>query len=245
MKRAGYQGDLSAPKRIIADVLEQEPKNVRARWELYYTQLMALQDVPLTERADILAAVGKEIKELVDEARAQKREGLAHFMIAIYALLHNSFEHSLAEINLAMKEEPYNWEYRYFRGWILGEKGSWDGTEEVSLLGISILEEIRKVSQTAPIAFVPLDNIEFRMALIYSKLGKSHRAQAIQTYEGMRQRLIAEFGHARANKRYAEFCLEMRPNPGAPAGENPPQRQPAAAAPLSNLPSPTPPLPTR
>src|SRR5262249_32296562 len=97
--RNGYIGDTSSAQRLLAAVLEQEPENLEARWQLLFIQTIPLKNMSLYERAEALAALSPEFERLIQAAAKGRQDAFLHYMTAMHAAYYNDYGRALAEID--------------------------------------------------------------------------------------------------------------------------------------------------
>jgi tetratricopeptide (TPR) repeat protein len=183
----GYLGDTSAAERYLAAVLEQQPENLEARWQLLSVQLMPLKNVPLSDRTTALAQLSPEFDRLARIARASKQEAFLHYMTAIHASFYKNYERALAEIDKAVALDGRSVRYLTAKGRLLDERGKWNGSDPDIEAGIDILKAARERLASQPSPFVRDADYEFFLAVALQDMTKPRWPEVVDHY----QRFIA------------------------------------------------------
>ncbi|MGR9072331.1 MAG: hypothetical protein ACU833_04610 [Gammaproteobacteria bacterium] len=243
-----FDNDDSPSQRLYAAILEKDPENPRALWNLAFNRYMDnLANVhSLNRRSDNLIAFGPFVKTVVDHAKKRGEIGFAHFVSASYASYYRNYERAMNEIDLALANDPDSIYYLFHKGNILANKGNWEKNDEEILAGMAIIEQAREKNHPGSDYYIPgADLFYFDLAIHNSQLSTKNAAKTIEYYlrsveinrinersrayawnnlsiayrksgecqkavEASQKALeIADFGAARSNLQYAEFCLEM------------------------------------
>jgi tetratricopeptide (TPR) repeat protein len=185
--KVGYLGDTSAPERYLAAVLEQQPENLEARWQLLSVRLMPLKNVPLSERAAALAALSPEFGRLAKLARTSKQDAFLHYLTAIHAGFYKDYERALAEIDKAVALDRRSVRYLTAKGRLLAERGEWTRSDKEIEAGIVVLQAARELLRAQPSPFVRDADYEFYLAMALEDMTKPRWPDVVEHY----QRFIA------------------------------------------------------
>lgn len=160
-----YSGDLSAAKRRLRAVLEEDPKNLEALWQLTYTNHLARpKNWNLLDRAQHLRQASSQLQEIVKLAHDQGNTAYAHFVKAWEGLAYNAFPQALEEINQALRLEPDSIRYLMLKGRILVAQGDWENRDEAIEEGIKLIQQSWNNSKNHPSPFFKEENYHFRLA---------------------------------------------------------------------------------
>lgn len=183
LSRTGYVGDTSTPERYLKAVLELEPDNLEAQWQLLYMNSLGLIDMPFSKRAGALAALSPEFGRLSALAKKNKQEGLMHLINALHAGYYNAFDRALPEIDRAVAADPESVRFMTWKGRLMGRAGKWSKDNGIAEKGIEALEKARLLSQAHPSVFVREASFDFYLAEAYSNLSPPRWNEVTAHYE--------------------------------------------------------------
>lgn len=179
-----YAGDLSAAKRRLTAVLEDDPDNLEARWQLIFANHVARpKNWDLLDRAYHVAQAGPQLKEIVKLAHNQGQAAFAHFVKAWEGLLYNAFSQALRAIDQALMFEPHSVRYLMLKGRILVEQGDWENRDELIEEGIRLIQQAWSYSMNRPSRYFREENFHFRLAHSIWHLSKPRWNDVIFHYE--------------------------------------------------------------
>lgn len=213
--------DESSVKRLLAAILERDPKNPRASWQLLFYRFPSLRGgaAELLDSAEDLAELGEPVTAISAEARRRGENDFAHFVVARYALAYRNFERAFAELEAAVRLKPDSVMYRYYQGKFLAEKGVWEKDDTTLLAGLAKLEESLADSLEHPSseAFLAPDDYYFEMAWLNNDLQIPRPEKTIEYYQAAirytqnNDQQIAYAWHNMGNTyRNMQRCVEAR-----------------------------------
>ena len=160
-----YSGDLSSAKRRLTAILEEDPTNLEARWQLVYTNHLARpKNWDLLDRSQHLTWSGPQIQKILKLAHEQNKPAFAHYVKAWEGLLYNAFPHALKEIDHTLSLEPQSVRALMLKGRILVAKGDWEDRDEDIRDGIHYIQQAWKLSKDRPSPYYKEENYHFRIA---------------------------------------------------------------------------------
>lgn len=183
LSRTGYVGDTSTPQRYLQAVLEIEPDNLEAQWQLLYMSALPLVDMPVSKRAGALAALSPGFGRLSALAKKNKQEGLMHLINALHAGYYNAFDRALPEIDRAVAADPESVRFLTWKGRLMCRAGKWSEDNGLAEKGIEALEKARLLAQAHPSVFVREASFDFYLAEAHSNLSPPRWGEVVAHYE--------------------------------------------------------------
>jgi len=183
------RGDTSAAERYLLAILEQEPDHLEAQWQLLVLRLAPTRDIPLSDRAESLAAFSAAFARVAQKAKESKsakdpgRDAFLHYMAARHAGFYNDFEKALVEIDRAVGLQPRSARYLKAKGELLIQSGQWNDDDAEIERGIGVLKEAREISRAIPDPFVGEDSYEFSLAEAFTGLSQPRWKDVIAHYQ--------------------------------------------------------------
>ena len=179
-----YKGDMSSAQRRLAAILDEDPTNLEAMWQLTYTQhLSGVKNWSLLDRSENLSQAGPKFEYIISLARKQGNFAFGHLVKAWQAWLYNAFPQALDEINQALRLDPNSTRYLMIKGRILKAKGRWEGESDSIKKAVVILKQAHRQSQTHPTPFYKDENFFFYLGWTVEAVGQDGWAEAIQHYQ--------------------------------------------------------------
>lgn len=143
--------DSSSAERLLKAVLERDPNNPHALWQLLHLRIFdhlgnnSDTDI-LLDDAEALAAAGEPLLNIVRQAQLRSENDFAHFVMARYAAAYRAYDRALGEIDAALALKPDAAGYVYNKGWMLADKGKWEKDDASILAGMTIIEDLLRRS---------------------------------------------------------------------------------------------------
>jgi len=162
--RNGYIGDTSAAQRYLTAVLEQEPDNLEAQWQILFLQTNPLKNMHLYDRTEGLAVLSPEFERLIQAAAKGRQEAFQHYMTAIHAGYYNDYPRALAEIDRSIALEKDSARYLTAKGRALIGSGAWNKDDAQVEAGMATLKEARALLKDHPTPFVRDEFFDFYLA---------------------------------------------------------------------------------
>jgi tetratricopeptide (TPR) repeat protein len=179
-----YKGDMSSAQRRLAAILDEDPTNLEALWQLTYTQhLSGVKNWSLLDRSANLSKAGPKFEYIIRLARKQGNLAFGHLVKAWQAWLYNAFPQALDEIDQALHLDPNSTRYLMIKGRILKAKGTWEGEAETIGKAVVLLKHAHRQSQTYPTPFYKGENFFFYLGRTVEATGQDGWAEAIQHYQ--------------------------------------------------------------
>ncbi len=144
------KGDQNAAKRYLKAILKMDPRNPEALWQLTWQSVSHLKSKKPEQRAHDLYLAGPAAIQIARLAKHRGDQGLAHYIMARYAWLHNAFDRALREIDLALDQEPDSTRYLITKATLLAAKGDWENDDDLISAGIKLIEKARQQHRDFP-----------------------------------------------------------------------------------------------
>ncbi len=194
--KSGYVGDTSAPERYLAAVLEEQPDNVEANWQLVYLRLGPLMNMKLSERVSALAAIAPAFNHVDQLAERFQDKAFHHFMTATYAGFYGNFNRALQEMERALALEPQSIRYQAMKGRLVVKHGEWTQQDSRIEQGIELLRQAREQAVARPTPFVHDANFAFYLADATSHLTRPRWNEVAEYYRQYIEQSPQSVGYA-------------------------------------------------
>jgi tetratricopeptide (TPR) repeat protein len=175
--------DSSASLRYLNEILERDPENLEALWQLALINLNSLANTTLSNKAPYLAALGPNINKILKIADKKDDKAFYHYVNAAYAKEHNNFERATSEIEKSVKLDPTSPRYLVNKGQILIYKGRWMDDDQDIEEGIKIINDAIELSKKNKNPFHSPWHNNFVKALGYSFLDEPKWQEVLSNYQ--------------------------------------------------------------
>jgi tetratricopeptide (TPR) repeat protein len=182
MVRNGNGGETSAAERYLRAILDEEPDHLEARWQLLHIRTPPLQNTPLADRTEALAAFSGEFSRLERIARRSNQTAFLHYMTAAHAGLYKAYDRALSEIDRAVALDPRSARFLTLKGRLLVNRGKWTRSDADIQAGIRVLKDARALNRTHPSPFLSDEEFEFTLASALADLSRPPWAQVVEHY---------------------------------------------------------------
>ena len=192
MQKNLESGDTSGVERLLEAILEQDSTHPKALWQLTFRRYRLFDDEgeSLSQQAAKLAAAAPLIQTIVAEAQKRGDPAFAHYVLGRYAGLHNAFDRALAEMDKALAAEPDSVRYRVIKGTILIDKGQWEKNDASILQGMQLIDEARRMAETAPGLYYKTADFYFKLAFANASLASQNLQKTIDYYHSFLQHAL-------------------------------------------------------